>query len=80
MNRRSEIEKYIQAAIRHYRRRAGMSQAVLADVIGKTRRATLSDIERGRARVSAVDLALIAEALGCSISEFLPEWVSRSRM
>lgn len=65
------VNRYIRKRIRDAREDRGMIQADLAAFLGKSRVA-LSDIERGRVKVSASDLALLATALEKPVSYFYP--------
>lgn len=50
-----------------WRRRAGISQAALADVLG-TQQATISKLENGTSRITVATLAQILCACGLSFS------------
>ncbi len=69
--RRDRISEYVREHIRRYREEAGLSQAELAEVLGKSN-SNISDIERGRLEISAAELGLIAEALHKPIVYFFP--------
>jgi transcriptional regulator with XRE-family HTH domain len=64
-------DQYIRERIRLARTEAGDSQDDLAKVFQKSRVA-ISDIERGRVTISAVDLGFIAAYYGKPISYFYP--------
>ncbi len=66
-----EIKHYIRRAIWVARQAAGLSQADIAVVLGKTR-AAVSDVERGRVDVSAQELYLMAVRLGKDPDFFFP--------
>lgn len=55
--------------IREYRKRSGKTQADLAELLGKTT-ASISDLERGKVQVSAVELFQIADYLKIPIEYF----------
>ncbi len=57
-----DIRKVFAANLRHYRRKAGLSQAALADRIGVDR-AHISSMERGLQNVTIITLWLVADAL-----------------
>lgn len=65
------IAEFIRTRIRHAREQMEMSQEELAKAIGKTN-ATISDIERGKVGVSAIDLAYIAKRLKKTLNYFFP--------
>ena len=69
--RQEDLAVYIREHIKQARESKRMSQEELGKVIGKTN-VTISDIERGKVGVSAVDLALIAKALNKPLSFFIP--------
>lgn len=60
--------------IRKYRKRAGLSQTVLADLIGISME-TVSRFERGVRSPRVCDLQRIAEVLGCRPSELIDKEV-----
>ena len=72
--RQEQIAEYIREHIKRAREERSMSQEELAKAIDKTN-VTISDIERGKVGVSAVDLALIAKALNRPMSYFIPNYV-----
>lgn len=57
-------------AIRHARKRVGLSQEALADA-SAIDRSHLGRIERGERNLTVLNLKKIANALGCSASELL---------
>lgn len=56
--------------VRSLRERAGLSQEALADAAGIDR-SHMSRIERGKRNVSFLNVARIADALGCKPSDIL---------
>lgn len=68
--REERISTYIREHIKRAREEKGISQSELAEAIGKKSNVSISDIERGRVGVSAVDLILIAKLLGRDINYF----------
>ena len=73
-SRQEKIAEYIREHIKRAREERQMSQEELGKAIDKTN-VTISDIERGRVGVSAVDLALISKALNKPLSYFVPNSV-----
>src|ERR687886_145248 len=75
--RREEENKYnrfIREKIREAREESGMTQADLGEAISKSSVA-ISDLERGRTEVNAVDLMGIAVALKKPITFFYPNFI-----
>lgn len=66
----NQIAIYIREHIRRARDERGISQADLAQALGKTN-VSVSDIERGKVGVSAVNLILIAKKLGRDVNYFV---------
>ncbi len=62
-------QSYLSEALRAARRRAGLSQAELADLLG-VRQSSVSQWERGSTRPSTVHLLALAAALKCSLLDF----------
>jgi transcriptional regulator with XRE-family HTH domain len=62
-------QSYLSEAIRAARRRAGLSQAELAELLG-VRQSSVSQWERGSTRPSSVHLLALAAALKCSLLDF----------
>ena len=60
------------ARLRRKRIEAGLSQTALAKRAGVTK-SHVSQVERGVAGFSPENIALIAEALGCTIADLLPD-------
>ena len=79
MARQSRIDnaanQYIRGKIRQARNEAHESQEDLAKALRKSR-VSISDIERGRVEISAVDLGWIAAHYDKPISFFFPSRVS----
>lgn len=73
-SRQEKIAEYVREHIKRAREERQMSQEELGKAIDKTN-VTISDIERGRVGVSAVDLALISKALDKPLSYFVPNSV-----
>jgi transcriptional regulator with XRE-family HTH domain len=69
--RKQQISEYIARHIKQYREEAGVTQAELGSVLGKSN-SNISDIERGRLEISASELGIIAEALKRPVSYFYP--------
>jgi transcriptional regulator with XRE-family HTH domain len=57
---------FLSEAIRSARRRAGLSQVELADLLG-VRQSSISQWERGSTRPSTMHLLALASALNCSL-------------
>jgi transcriptional regulator with XRE-family HTH domain len=66
----SDLRHVLSANLRAERARAGVRQADLAVRIGMPR-ATLSDIEGGRRKVTLGEAVEICEALGIALSQLL---------
>jgi transcriptional regulator with XRE-family HTH domain len=62
-------QDYLSEAIRAARRRAGLSQAELAELLG-VRQSSVSQWERGSTKPSTVHLLALASALHCSLLDF----------
>lgn len=69
--REDKVNRYIRQRIHAARTERGMSQEQLARYLEKSR-VTVSDLERGRVRIGAADLAIIAGALEKPIDFFYP--------
>ena len=63
--------------IKHLRKKRGLTQANLADRIGKPR-AWLAKIETNRIRIYADDLVLLSQALGVSEADLLRSDLSQA--
>lgn len=61
-------QHYLSKAIRSARRRAGLSQVELAELLG-VRQSSVSQWERGNTKPSTVHLLTLAARLGCSLVE-----------
>jgi transcriptional regulator with XRE-family HTH domain len=61
-------QQYLSKAIRSARRRAGLSQVELAELLG-VRQSSVSQWERGSTKPSTVHLLTLAARLGCSLVE-----------
>lgn len=72
--RQEQIAEFIREHIKQAREERNVSQDELSKAISKTN-VTISDIERGKVGISAVDLALIAKALNKPISYFVPDYL-----
>jgi transcriptional regulator with XRE-family HTH domain len=66
-----DVESEIRGRIRRAREEAGLSQREVAEALGVAQ-VTVSDLERGRTRVSAADLARLATILGVGVAGFYP--------
>ncbi|MGI5916792.1 MAG: helix-turn-helix domain-containing protein [Anaerolineae bacterium] len=66
-----DVESEIRGRIRKAREEAGLSQRQVAEALGVAQ-VTISDLERGRTRVSAADLARLATILGKGVGYFYP--------
>jgi len=62
-------QSYLSEAIRAARRRAGLSQAELAELLG-VRQSSVSQWERGSTKPSTVHLLALTAALKCSLVDF----------
>ena len=65
---RARLRKF-GAGVRRERLKAGWSQEELAESAGLNR-TYVGDLERGERNVAFLNLAKLAEALGCSIDDF----------
>jgi len=61
-------QMHLSEAIRSARRRAGLSQVELAELLG-VRQSSVSQWERGSTKPSTVHLLALAAKLGCSLAE-----------
>jgi transcriptional regulator with XRE-family HTH domain len=61
-------QNYLSEAIRSARRRAGLSQVELAELLG-VRQSSVSQWERGSTKPSTMHLLALAAKLGCSLAE-----------
>jgi transcriptional regulator with XRE-family HTH domain len=61
-------QSYLSRAIRSARRRAGLSQVELAELVG-VRQSSVSQWERGSTKPSTVHLLTLAARLGCTLGE-----------
>lgn len=68
----AEYSQRIGARIAEHRRAAGMTQTEFAARLGVSH-SRISDIERGRGRVTVFTLARIAAVLGIEPAELVPE-------
>jgi transcriptional regulator with XRE-family HTH domain len=62
-------QSYLSEAIRAARRRAGLSQAELAELLG-VRQSSVSQWERGSTKPSTVHLLALTATLQCSLLDF----------
>ncbi|HZD37535.1 MAG TPA: helix-turn-helix transcriptional regulator, partial [Actinomycetes bacterium] len=62
-------QSYLSEAIRAARRRAGLSQAELAELLG-VRQSSVSQWERGSTKPSTVHLLALTTTLHCSLLDF----------
>lgn len=62
-------QSYLSEAIRSARRRAGLSQAELAEALG-VRQSSVSQWERGSTKPSTVHLLALTSTLNCSLLDF----------
>ncbi len=60
---------FLSEAIRAARRRAGLSQAELAELLG-VRQSSVSQWERGSTKPSTIHLLALTAALKCSLMDF----------
>lgn len=61
--------------LKRYRRKAGMTQPQLADVVGISHR-TLQDYEQGQKpleKAAAITVLRMAKALGCTVEDLIGE-------
>lgn len=59
--------------LKHYRRRAGLTQPELAEIVGISHR-TLQDYEQDRkplAKAAAITVLNMARALGCTVEDLI---------
>jgi transcriptional regulator with XRE-family HTH domain len=61
-------QSYLSRAIRSARRRAGLSQVELAELVG-VRQSSVSQWERGSTKPSTVHLLTLAARLGCTLGD-----------
>ena len=69
---RDALYAAVGSRVRRARVDAGMTQVQLADVLGISR-SSVANLESGRQRISVWRLASLAQALGCSRHDLLPE-------
>jgi transcriptional regulator with XRE-family HTH domain len=62
-------QSYLSEAIRAARRRAGLSQAELAELLG-VRQSSVSQWERGSTKPSTIHLLALTATLQCSLLDF----------
>ena len=67
---RTTFAKQLGSRITEHRKRRGLSQAQLAELVDCSQQ-MIGDYETGRRRIPACNLASIAEALGVSTAELL---------
>lgn len=67
----NDLNTYIGQQIRHHRRKRGISMERLADTLGVTYQ-QVQKIERGKNRVSAARLCVIAHVLRTPLVAFVP--------
>lgn len=72
MNLQQELAKQIGLSIAKNRRKLGLSQAQLAELMGLSNDA-ISRMERGGIMLNVVRLAEFSKIFGCSIAELLGE-------
>lgn len=70
--REKEVDLAIGARIRRAREKAGLSQQELAQRLGYSSPATVSNMEAGERRITVSDLSSVSEALGVSLEHLLP--------
>jgi len=59
--------------IRKLREQLGLSQLVLAEMVGKSSAAYIAFIEAGERNISTMDLMLLAKKLGTTVAELVGE-------
>ena len=67
-----DVDREIGARIRRAREKAGLSQQELAQLLGYSSPATVSNMEAGERRITVSDLSAVSNALGMAIDHFLP--------
>lgn len=65
------FKSYLAGRLKSQRKQAGLTQAELADAIGRTDEA-ISNIERGRSLPNLETLVAISQTLGIPIRDFFP--------
>jgi Zn-dependent peptidase ImmA (M78 family)/DNA-binding XRE family transcriptional regulator len=70
--REKEVDVAIGARIRDAREKAGLSQHDLAQRLGYSSPATVSNMEAGERRITVADLSAVSETLGIPLDRFLP--------
>lgn len=66
------VNRDIGRLVAAWRKRAGLSQAALADALG-TQQATVSKLETGSYRLSVVQLVSVLDACGLTLAEVANE-------
>ena len=67
----TQLKSFLAGKLRSFRKQAGLTQADLADKIGRTDEA-ISNIERGKSLPSLETLLAIADALQLPLRDFFP--------
>lgn len=67
-----DFNRMLGETVSEWRRRAGMSQATLADALG-TQQATISKLEHGSYKISVSQLSGILSACGLTFCEVAPD-------
>lgn len=70
--REKEVDLAIGARVRRAREKAGLSQQELAQRMGYSSPATVSNMEVGDRRITVADLSAVSSALGVPLEHFLP--------
>ncbi|MDO8648817.1 MAG: helix-turn-helix transcriptional regulator [Candidatus Peregrinibacteria bacterium] len=65
--------KEIGKRIKQLREQLGLSQLVLAQMVGKSSAAYIAFIESGERNISTMDMMVLAKKLGTTVSELLSE-------
>lgn len=68
-----KTRKELGQRIRALREQLGLSQLDLAEMVGKSSAAYIAFIEAGERNISTMDLMLLAQKLGTTVSELLGE-------
>lgn len=68
---KTPVNMYIGQQIKHYRTKAGISQADLSKAIGASR-AQLANIESGQSGTTSEKIVVICETLECTPNDLFP--------
>jgi transcriptional regulator with XRE-family HTH domain len=73
----SDVQVLFGQKLRKIRERVGVSQEKLAE-LAKLHRTYVSSVERGKRNISLVNIERLAQALGVSLKELMPDTKAKS--